>query len=369
MQKINAKELLEKFQAGQCTIEEIALLESWYNQLESSVSTKLPEAEWMEDIAAIQQRLEPVSDGPARVINWSRLLAVASVVLIVFSFGGYLLLRSRLENRIAQHTPHDIAPGGNRAVLTLASGRQLNLSGAANGRLALQGNMEVTKTAQGRLVYQPDAGNQAKAGMNTVTTPRGGQYHVTLSDGTQAWLNAASSLSYPVEFTGNQRRVEITGEVYFEVAHNAAKPFLVMSRGQQIEVLGTHFNINTYTDEPGTRTTLLEGSVCINGKAILKPGQQALLKGAAISINETDTEQAVAWKNNKFMFDHEDISGIMRMVARWYDVEVIYSGGITQEKFTGSVSRFTNASKVLGILQDAGQVHFKVEGRRITVSK
>jgi transmembrane sensor len=259
----------------------------------------------------------------------------------------------------------------------LADGKRIILTGAKNGTIAKDHNAIINKTADGQLVYQSDdkeTASSKRPAENLLQTPRGGEYHLILADGTNVWLNAASSIRYPTAFTGNDRRVEVTGEAYFEVAHNAAKPFRVTSKGQTVEVLGTHFNINAYDDEPGIKTTLLEGSVKVSNKdqkAILKPGQQAIVQSInnSIIIKNANTEEVVAWKNGYFLFDGEKIESIMRKVSRWYDVDVQYEQTMPDVAFGGSISRFENVSQLLEVLQRTGSVHFKIEGRRLTVMK
>lgn len=363
------EKLIQKYLNGECSEEERSLVENWYNEYKPASRSALSEEEWREDMRSIIMALENQIK-PAKTIGWEKLLVAAST-LLVLTFAAYFYLgKNHQAPQLAGRVKSDIAPGGNKAILTLTNGQKLVLNGPSSGNIAVQGNTVIDKTREGEITYSPGQGNKDAAhSYNTISTPRGGQYHVELADGTQVWLNAASSLTYPVSFTGNNREVSLSGEAYFEVAHDAKKPFHVKSGNQDIRVLGTHFNVNSYSDEPSIKTTLLEGSVRINGLKTLVPGEQSAFTGNSINIYPVDTEPVTAWKNNKFMFDHEDINGIMRMVARWYDVDISYSGEITQEKFGGSVSRFTNMSKVLGILQQAGNVHFKVEGRRITVTK
>jgi ferric-dicitrate binding protein FerR (iron transport regulator) len=269
-------------------------------------------------------------------------------------------------------------PGGNKAILTLANGRQITLTGARNGTLAVQGAVAINKTADGRIIYnssnEATSGHAAATTYNTMTTPRGGQYQVVLPDGSKVLLNAASSLTYPTTFNGNERKVELTGEAYFEVAHNASKPFKVSSNGQTVEVLGTHFNINAYKDEPAIKTTLLEGKVKVTANTLnkvhfLEPGQQSVFNAQTFAVNQVETEGVVAWTNGQFVFEDDNIQYIMRTVSRWYDVDVTYNGTAPDDIFGGSVSRFNNISEVLKTLQLTGKVHFEIEGRKIIVSK
>ncbi|WP_448634930.1 FecR family protein [Pedobacter panaciterrae] len=242
--------------------------------------------------------------------------------------------------------------------------------------------MVINKTADGQLVYTvSDSDPQGKNGaqlFNTIETPNGGKYQVNLPDGTRVWLNAASLLRYPTKFSGSKRVVELTGEGYFEVAKLPGKiPFIVKSEGQEVEVLGTHFNINSYEDEGPIKTTLLEGSVRVirsksswnapDNNVLLRPGEQSELGEQKINVKEVNTESILAWKDGDFVFDGDDLKSIMRKVARWYDVEVIYKGEFDDVKFGGLISRSKNISSVLGIMESTGKIHFVIEGNRITV--
>lgn len=251
----------------------------------------------------------------------------------------------------------DVAPGYDKAILTLSNGEQVVLD-ETNTTVISDGGVVINKD-KGELVY----GKTNIVAYNTMTTPRGGQYRLTLPDGTQIWLNAASSITYPTAFVGSERTVEITGEVYFEVAKNAKMPFKVGLRdGSEIQVLGTHFNVNAYTDEPLIRTTLLEGSVMINN-TMLKPGQ-AYSNGR---VTEADTEAAVAWKNGVFIFNRDNLESVMRQLSRWYDVEVEYQGNLLSRTFSGKIKRDLGLLDLLDGLKST-DVHFKLEGKKLIVT-
>lgn len=298
---------------------------------------------------------------------------VAASVLISIAIGAYFFAGKNSAKQIAKN---DFTPGGNKAVLTLANGSKIVLNNAKNGILANQGNISVNKTHDGEIAYDASNGAQAETGTepsyNTITTPKGGQYQVVLADGTKVWLNSVSSISFPTAFTGKERRVEITGEVYFEVAKNKAKPFFVKGGNQLVEVLGTHFNINSYTDEPDVKTTLLEGSVKIvqlvnGGSALLRPGQQAINRSTGpIVVRDADIEQIVAWKNGLFQINDANIETIMRQAARWYDVDIQFEGKIPERKFSGKIKRDVKASEFLQMLTYFN-VRFTIEGRKIIV--
>lgn len=290
-------------------------------------------------------------------------------MLIIISAGLYHYIGGAQKNRISlavQSKKQDVAPGGNKAILTLADGSKISLDEAKNGNVAEQAGTRITKATEGRIIYLPDASESAASvtGFNTIETPAGGQYQVQLPDGTGVWLNASSSLRYPVRFSGKTRTVEITGEAYFEVAHNADIPFIVSSAKQEVKVLGTHFNIMAYPDENMVKTTLLEGSVKVTaGKSelLLRPGQQSEANANEVRLNkDADTDIAVAWRYGKIQFMDSDIRSIMRMLSRWYNVEVEFTGGPIVNNFGGSVSRSKNLSEVLKVLEATGDVHFKI---------
>lgn len=270
----------------------------------------------------------------------------------------------------------DIPPGGNKAILTLADGKTITLNEAADGELIKAEGLLIRKTGHGQLVYEV-AGNHAGYTYNTISTPQGGTYQIILPDGTKVWLNAASSLKFPTSFaTLKERKIELSGEAYFEVVKDAKHPFKVLTPKQEVQVLGTHFNVSSYADETVVKTTLLEGAVRVSnlqkanaGMVVLKPGQQSTLSNDGITVAKADLDEVLAWKNGVFVFNDEPLESIMKKVSRWYDVEVVYEGVDKHKLFGGSVSRFDNVSKVLRQLELTGGVHFKVEEGRITVMK
>lgn len=303
-------------------------------------------------------------------------ISAAASLLLVLSFGFWLHRQQKHVMQLAvSKNKSDVAPGGNRATLTLANGTEIGLDSASNGEIAQQGGVTVTKTKSGQVIYNlADLASSAPAaeGYNTIATPRGGQYQVILPDGSHVWLNAASSIRFPTVFRNNERKVEINGEAYFEVAKDKTKPFRVLSGEQTVEVLGTHFNVMAYDDEKAIITTLLEGSVAVSnqkGRVIIKPNQNVTMQrnGSTLTVNETDVEAAVMWKNGYFHFDDEPIEGIMRKISRWYNVEIVYKGNIAGKTFGGNISRFKNVSELLDVLQTTGSIHFQIKERRIIV--
>ncbi|HEY9260047.1 FecR family protein [Chitinophaga sp.] len=301
-------------------------------------------------------------------------LAAAAVLLILLGTGFSWWYRATPRVAvIARNTVQPIIPGGNKAVLTLADGSTIVLDSARDGALGHQGSTRIIKLDSGRLAYTASNNDvNAAPQYNTISTPRGGQYQVVLPDGSQVWLNAASSLRFPVAFTGKDRSVTLTGEAYFEVAQQADKPFIVRARGMQVNVLGTHFNVMAYSDERRVKTTLVEGAVSVsqgNATSLMKPGQQASIddNGNSFTISRPDLEDVMAWKEGEFRFRKTDISMIMRQIARWYDVDIAYKGDLSGIQLYGSMTRKENVAQLLELLEQTGMVHFSTSGNKITV--
>lgn len=296
----------------------------------------------------------------------------AAISLIAF---GLFFFKYQSEDAVThpQELAADVAPGTYGATLTLANGKKIRLTKASNGELAKESGVSVSKSAGGKLVYTIE-GNVAEGNaQHTFSTAKGETYEVRLPDGSSVHLNAVSSLTYKAALVEDGKRVvKLSGEAYFEVAKDRQHPFIVKTEHQQVEVLGTHFNLSSYPDDDIEKATLLEGSVKVTASGsskILKPGQQSRLFEGKLNVSETDTDLAVAWKNNEFIFESETIENVMKMVERWYNVEVIYVGERTSERFSGGVSRFDNVSRVLEILESTRTSHFKIQGRKIYVSK
>ncbi|GAC1591523.1 MAG: hypothetical protein NVS3B19_12650 [Ginsengibacter sp.] len=315
------------------------------------------------------------------------LKVAAAVIILVLSTTMYFYFNKKTENTLARKEnkvrPYkkDILPGSNKATLLLADGSTIILDDVKNGALTQQGNSKVVKI-NGKLAYNSSGSNANEILYNTITTPRGGQYQIELSDGSQVWLNAASSLHFPTAFTGKERKVEIIGEAYFEVAKNKDKPFIVTANGAEVQVLGTHFNVMAYNDEAALKTTLLEGSVkFVNGSTsnILKPGQQSQLTkdGQLKLLSNVDVNAVVAWKNGFFHFENADIETVMKQLSRWYDVELIYQdkAGLdypnkkVRDLLHADIPRNTKLSDVLKALEIAGGAKFEIEGKKIIIEK
>ncbi|MBE9601609.1 FecR family protein [Pedobacter sp. MC2016-24] len=302
--------------------------------------------------------------------KWS--IAAAAIFIII---AGGLFVSQHSGEIVEIVNSNDISPGGNNAVLILANGQRVDLAKVTTGGIVSQSGIKIVKKADGQIVYEISdvIGKVASDQYNTIETPVGGQYLVNLSDGTKVWLNSGSSLRYPTKFVGHYRNVELKGEGYFEVSANKAMPFKVSNTRQTVEVLGTHFNIMAYNDEPVVKTTLLEGVVKVSaGKAnaLLQPGQQSKLAGSGIKvIDDVDLEDVVAWKNGYFKFN-ESLESIMNKISRWYGVEVIYETMPDPDlTYSGKISRSRNISAVLKIIGFNSDVRFKVDGKKVYVIK
>lgn len=376
------KYLIEKYNNQTATPEEKKLVEDWYARIDGAELTQTA----LENLAVKQQILSRVTASihntktpkAKRIrLNYG-LFFKAAAILIALIAGTWIYFNSTNRSQIAatsvKASKITIVPGGNNAVLLLADGSQIILNKTSDGQVASQSGVQVIKTKSGELLYRFTGNSTAKAAaINTVSTPKGGQYHLILVDGTEVWLNASSSVKFPTAFVGNERRVEVTGEVYFEVAKNKTKPFIVHTGQSDIKVLGTHFNVNTYADEAYERTTLLEGSIEIKRgtkKALLKPGQQACLnpKSDGIKVDEIeDLDAVIAWKNGYFQFEKSDLPTAMRQISRWYDAEVIYNGKIPAKQLSGKAQRNVNIEKLVEMLAWNG-IRCKVEYNQITIN-
>jgi len=308
--------------------------------------------------------------------KWARAAACA---ILLTGIGAYLWSNNKTKplEPVVLVNAADIRPGKNGGILTLADGRQVLLDSTGSGAIATQSGAQVL-LKKGQLVYVPTGETPVEMVYNMVSTPRGRQFSLVLPDGTKAWLNAASSLRYPTLFAGNQRRVEVTGEVYFEVARDARMPFRVnVNNKVEVGVLGTHFNVEAYENEANISTTLLEGSIIVSlspdrqqqssshGRAvILKPGEQAQIAGSDSKVIAADIDKTMAWKNGLFDFDGEGLQDVMRQIERWYDIEVVYEKGVRSSEFVGKLTRDVTLNQLLEGFKDL-DIHYKLEGRRL----
>jgi len=373
MNRTEFEHLAEKFLKGNISPDEEQRLSEHYDALQKE------EGRWDEHLMGAQEevkdslygkivdeigyykKLDRYNRRSNVFLSWK---AAAVFTAIVSAAALFFYLKppgaQKVKNDIAKQDYRDIGPGGSKAVLTLADGSQIALDSIVTGDQVYRVAADKPLTQNEQPVY------------NTISTPLRGQYQLVLADGSRVWLNAGSSIKFPLAFTDSERSVEVKGELYFEVMQDKKRPFKVYSGQQQLEVLGTHFNVNAYDDEEEIKTTLLEGAVKVssgNISRILKPGQQSRLSGRTGEMNvvKVDLEEAISWKNGYFIFDNEDIHSVMRKISRWYGVEVVYANEHISENFGGTVSKFENVSQVLKILEATGTIHFKIEGRRIIV--
>lgn len=367
----NAKKLLDKYIAGNCTPDEMAVIEDWYLQFpfeKDAPHHSLIESSKQEVWNRLSLRSKSV-----KTVTIKR-FAIAASLILCLSVGLYFAIQRYAAPLTVKTELKNILPGGNKAVLTLADGTVVNLDDAKNGQIADQSGIVIKKAKNGQLEYIiREIPNATVTGSNTIATPRGGQYQVKLPDGTKVWLNAATTLKYPYAFAKNERLVELKGEAYFEVSKDRTRPFRVKTEAQTVEVLGTHFNINAYNDESVVKTTLLEGAVKVStqsGSVHLHPGEQSLFNETSARLwlnDQVDVDKEMAWKNNVFAFDNDDLQSIMRQISRWYDVDVVYQGKITSEKYVGEIPRSSNLAEVFKILE-LNHVHIDARGKVITVT-
>lgn len=363
--------LLEKYAQGTCSEEERAIVESWYLKANLAADdSDLDAPDFIKAETKLQSALGIVPKDTFRL--WPRIVIAASIFLVCGSALVFFMDKTEVSEISVASVANDVAPGTNTATLTLANGQKIILDHTANGKIAEQAGVSVSKTAEGQIVYSvKDVKNIGKANFNTLSTANGEQYQIILPDGTKVWMNAASVLKFPLSFSGlSKRNVELVGEAYFEVYKDRKKPFVVHSADQDVEVLGTHFNVNSYRDEPSAKITLLEGAVKVNADYLLRPGEQfAINKDGKANVQRVNVEDVIAWKKGNFEFNDENVYEIMRKVARWYDVEVIYKDQIPLTKMEGTMSRFQNVSKILDVLESTGILSFKIEGKKIYISK
>lgn len=388
------RELFARFLDNRCSDDEIRLLMDYadreeYREIFSGMMNEAGTNDHLteEALYALHKNVidevalhitPPVHTATVKVRRLIPYQAAAAMALLIMAAGvWYWFPRSVKDNNSAQQVAvqkpvNDLPPAGKKAVLILADGASLALDSASSGVLTTQGNTQIVKSGGGSLVYTPGAGQAGREVYNTIITPRGGQYQVTLSDGTKVWLNTASSLRYPTAFAEKQRKVVLTGEAYFEVAQDADKPFIVAANNTQVTVLGTNFNVMAYKEEALINTTLLQGAVRVSeGEAttLLAPGQQAQSDqhGNIRLVKNADIHAAVAWKNGLFWFDEDDIQSVMRQLSREYNIEVEIRGNIKRH-FTGSIPRNVNVSTVFEILEKTGGVHFTMNNGKIIVT-
>lgn len=375
------KRLYEKYSSGKCTPKELEILENYHDKIDLDLY------EWNEqrmgDPVQIKESIQSdlinaiQSQRRKRVIITRTWYAAAATIILLLSSGLYFFNFNRTKQAlVTTESPrfkNDVLPGDNKAVLTFDDGSQINLDEAQNGVLVNDNNIAIKKTGEGQLEYSAGEKLVKTISYNTLSTPMGGQYQLVLPDGSKVWLNSGSSIRFPTAFVEPERIVELKGEAYFEIAKNKKMPFIVKTNNSMdIKVLGTQFNVMAYEDETNIKTTLVEGSVEVlkeTGVTLLEPGQAAVLNRGTgkIKVSNVDIEDAIAWKNGEFIFSNENIESIMRKVSRWYDIDVIYQGNLSNKDFVGTISRNKKISEILKMLELTGAVHFRIDGRRVTV--
>lgn len=379
MEKQNIKHILEKVENGNATPQEELQARLWLFQLNEKKNLDLSD-ESLEAVSeqmwsAIQQQKTSSGYIIRKTALWPKIGIAASVTLIFLLAGilYYQVMQPKVSVRNQTYV-NDVAPGKQGATLTLAGGKKIELGELPNGQIAYQSGITISKTADGQLIYTAQQAGKESDLSNMLTTANGQTYQVKLPDGSKVWLNASSVLKYPASFINKrERRVELSGEGYFEISKDKLHPFIVKTDKQLVRVLGTHFNINSYPDEANVKTTLIEGSVVLtagtNNKTLM-PNQQALLTGSELEIKDVDIEEVIAWKNNEFLFKNDDFRANMRKIARWYNLQIVYQKDAPYDfKLGGFLSRSRSLSTVLKLMENTDKVHFRVEGRKLYVGK
>lgn len=380
--KENIQQLLEKYNRNACSEEEIRMLETWFVQIGAGKQGTLPSDESIKRMFDWYRGQERLRGLHAKDMSRSRVrhlftsLALAAMLLLFCGLVIYIATQNTLSNSSAIA---NVGPGGNKAFLTLATGERIILDDTLSGIIIDQPNVNIFKDNDGSIIYSIKTTSQGQdiVGYNTLETPKGGQFRIVLPDGSKAWLNASSSLTFPVNFSPTERKIKVSGEVFFDVArkyHPSDKektvPFLVETSTQIIEVLGTQFNVYDYPEE-SAKITLVEGKVKLtgmaNGRQIhLKPGQQAQIN-ESVEIVAADLEKVLAWKNGDFIFKNEQLSNILRQVSRWYDIEISCPDHLASREFSGMVSRKKPLSSIIRMIESTGTVKVRQKERGVTV--
>lgn len=373
-----AKDLLQRYQNRLTSAGEDELVEKWYNNLIETSEWEWSDAEkeqlsYLMEVQLMNSIVDNKRKPVKRISMFRSIWLAASVIIIVLAgFKIYSLLNTSSPVPDKQIVKNGIeAPKINKAVLTLSDGSNVYLDSTGNGQFNQEGNINLIKHQNGELVYQASVNStDTKVRYNSLFNPRGSKaITITLSDGTKVWLNAESSISFPVAFIESERKVSVTGEAYFEVAHDATHPFIVSKDEMKVQVLGTHFNVNT--DQKIIKVTLLQGSVKVynteKNSIKLSPGQQAKIDGDIKVINKVDLDEVMAWKNGLFFFNNTSLRQVMQQLAQWYDMDIVYKGDIPAIEFAGEMERSLNLSEVLKILEKNG-IHFSLDEKKIIVT-
>lgn len=373
MENKDIKQDLDQVSSGKYSTQQQHIAERWLFQLNMKNKASLSQAKLNNAEAEVWQRLENRTTTVIHSVKlWPRIAVAASITLFV-GLGSLIYINKQDKQLTEQFAQHDVNPGKQGATLTLADGSKIRLSDAINGQLANEAGVIITKTANGELIYEIK-GNTNENNINTIATSNGETYRVKLPDGSVVWLNSSSSLTYAANLIQHKKRtVQLTGEGYFEITKDESHPFIVKTADQEVEVLGTHFNINSYTDEPVTATTLLEGSVKIlagNNMKTIVPGEQARSTKGQLSVTQVNTENIIDWKDGEFNLDGLDFRTAMRKISRWYDVEIIYENSVPEDIQSGGwIPRDSKLSSILKLIENSGQVKFRVEEKKVYVYK
>lgn len=370
--------LLTRYSQNQCSAEELRELEDWFHArdldngdfedwLAGAGGKEALSSELFEDFLQMTQ----VHEKKPAVRLW---IGIAASILVVMSTGVLLFLKKQasLEKNLYVKESSVIKPGSDQATLTLSDGSEIMLTNSKEGHLATENDIDINKDTKDRVSYEhhTNAKVDQKLVFNTITTPRGGRYAIRLADGTDVILDAESSITFPVAFNGHERKVSVTGQVYFKVVHDERQPFRVMAKGQMVEDLGTSFNVNAYSDNPSLKVTLVEGKVNVGSKlkyVSMLPGEQAEVMDGQQNINvrKVDVNEVVAWREGWFVFHNESIMNVLKEVSRWYDVDIKFAGPVNEKRFGGTISRYKEITEVLDNLKITGGINYKIEGRRV----
>ncbi|SDL66473.1 FecR family protein [Pedobacter sp. ok626] len=362
------RDLIKKYNNRQATDEEKLIVEQWYARLNETGAFHMDASQQELRMNRMEQELlAKIAVEPQvrrMLFNYKKVIAIAASLLLVCGIGIYFI-----NTNTDAGAKKNISQAGNKAVLTLGNGKTIVLDSNTAGVVAQSGNMVINAKLNAGLVY---SGEAVVAEMNSLSTPKGGMYKVVLPDGSTVMLNSSSTLTFPTAFKNDNRTVKLSGEGYFEIVKNPEQPFYVEAKGVNIRVYGTGFNVMAYPDEQYVKTTLVHGSVRVGNESVMSmlvPGQQAVMdaKDSKIQINRPSLEEVLAWKNWEFRFEGADITAILRQISRWYDVDVIYKGAVSDHQFYGVIPKKSNANELLEVLEETKQVHFEIEGRKIIV--
>ncbi len=379
MNQNRLKFLLKKNSINQCSSGELEELEDWFNSRDfgdKGFNDWLKDAGREEELSAeLFKDFTQRTQIPKKIFFNSTSMRIAAAILVLTCIGTLFFLKRNPDSGGHSHQNKncEIKPGGDKATLTLSDGSQIVLNNSANGHLATQKGININKDSPYKISYQlnEDKNNlNRELVYNTMTTPRGGRFSLTLSDGTDVVLDAESSIKYPVVFNGKERKVSITGQVYFNVDHDEKHPFFVLAKGQLIEDVGTAFNVNAYSDNPSVKITLEEGKVNIKNeknKVSLIPGEQAEVMDSqqSIKIKHVNVNEVTAWRKGWFVFHNESIKNVMKEASRWYDIEIQFKGDVNNKRFGGTISRYKDITELLDNLKITGGIDYKIEGRRV----